>query len=166
MGNRGNLTASAGAEANFVFVQIIVITRYNIYYFLIIKARPSWQALFYNNNNLYTVFYLTLLACVLPSNTPNIGLNHAFGIVCMTFPFVVVPSFQAGLLFGVAPGQRHLLAALKPKTLNPKRYVRPTCKKAGRHAGLSARDAKNSVADVCGWLASVVCGWLPEVCLL
>ena len=30
--------------------------------------------------------------------------------------------------------------------------VRPTCKKAGRHAGLAARDAKNFAADVCGRL--------------
>ena len=39
--------------------------------------------------------------------------------------------------------------------------VRPTCKKAGRHAGLAARDAKNFAADVCGRLPEMQKTWWP-----
>ena len=55
--------------------------------------------------------------------------------------------------------------AVNLRTLSPKGCVRPTCKKAGRHAGMAVRDAKtlrpmfavgrprckNLAADVCGW---------------
>ena len=39
--------------------------------------------------------------------------------------------------------------------------VRPTCEKAGRHAGLAARDAKHFAADVCGRLPEMQKTWRP-----